>query len=295
MPSLHKSGGILSVNNSSTKYNKRKGKITMTQDKISNKSRQNSYITAIILQLHELKAKENKLVFRRDLKSPKLLEENKPKRYDDIAMPKIFKRNADPCTIVGCKWFKSGEHVYIPYYIDTNYSPEERHQILAVLQRFNKSTCIRFVPFKLKNSDYLYFYTRPNEGCWSYIGRQGGGQFISLERNKCLRTSTVSHEVLHALGFNHEQVRIDRDEYIRVLFQNIKPEQRFNFWKVRTNNMGSPYDYNSVMHYKKYAFSKNGQPTIAARSHQIHSFGNSYGMSNTDIDRVNKLYNCRKN
>uniref|UniRef100_A0A3B5PTG8 Metalloendopeptidase n=1 Tax=Xiphophorus maculatus TaxID=8083 RepID=A0A3B5PTG8_XIPMA len=217
-----------------------------------------------------------------------------PKRYDDIAMPKIFKRNADPCTIVGCKWFKSGEHVYIPYYIDTNYSPEERHQILAVLQRFNKATCIRFVPFKLQNSDYLYFYTRPNEGCWSYIGRQGGGQFISLERNKCLRTSTVSHEVLHALGFNHEQVRIDRDEYIRVLFQNIKPG-RFNFWKVRTNNMGSPYDYNSVMHYKKYAFSKNGQPTIAARSHQIHSFGNSYGMSNTDIDRVNKLYNCRKN
>lgn len=76
MPSLHKCGRILSVNNSSTKYNKRKGKITMTQDKKSNKSRKNSYITALILQLQELKAKENKWVFRRDLKSPKLLEEN---------------------------------------------------------------------------------------------------------------------------------------------------------------------------------------------------------------------------
>uniref|UniRef100_A0A3B3TLP5 Metalloendopeptidase n=1 Tax=Poecilia latipinna TaxID=48699 RepID=A0A3B3TLP5_9TELE len=208
-------------------------------------------------------------------------------------MPKILKRNADPCTITGCKWFKSGEFVYIPFYIDTNYCKRHVNKTKRLTAEV-KSTCIRFVPFKTKNSDYLYFYTRPNDGCWSYIGRQGGGQFISLEKNKCLRTSTVSHEVLHALGFNHEQVRIDRDQYIRVLFQNIKPEQKFNFWKVETNNMGSPYDYNSVMHYKKYAFSKNGRPTIAARSRRVHSFGNSYGMSNTDINRVNKLYNCRE-
>lgn len=53
------------------------------------------------------------------------------------------------------------------------------------------------------------------------LGRQTGGQAVSLKRVGCLFQSTVQHEVLHALGFHHEQVRSDRDQYVQILYQNI--------------------------------------------------------------------------
>ncbi|KAK5601288.1 hypothetical protein CRENBAI_001775 [Crenichthys baileyi] len=52
---------------------------------------------------------------------------------------------------------------------------------------------------------------------------RGGRTEISLQKNGCLSRSTIQHEVLHALGFNHEQTRSDRDKYVRILYKNIKP------------------------------------------------------------------------
>lgn len=65
----------------------------------------------------------------------------------------------------------------------------------------------------------------------------------------------VAHEFGHALGFHHEQTRPDRDRYVRILNQNIKPSAKFNFKKYDWNKIDSynvPYDYMSVMHYGQY-------------------------------------------
>lgn len=58
--------------------------------------------------------------------------------------------------------------------------------------------------------------------CYSYIGRRGGKQVVSLARRGCLYHGTVQHELLHALGFNHEQTRSDRDNHIKVLLHNVQ-------------------------------------------------------------------------
>lgn len=57
--------------------------------------------------------------------------------------------------------------------------------------------------------------------CYSYVGRRGYAQTLSLDRNGCIYHHTIQHELLHALGFNHEQCRSDRDYHIRVVWENI--------------------------------------------------------------------------
>ncbi|KTG31929.1 hypothetical protein cypCar_00001271, partial [Cyprinus carpio] len=128
--------------------------------------------------------------------------------------------------------------------------------------------------------------------CYSYVGRQGYSQTVSLARNGCLYHSTVQHELLHALGFNHEQTRSDRDNHIQVIWENISDDMKYNFNKINTLNQGTPYDYSSVMQYERYAFSKNGSPTMIPIPNNNAALGTSTEMSQNDIIRINRLYQC---
>ena len=49
------------------------------------------------------------------------------------------------------------------------------------------------------------------------------------------------------------------------------------------------YDYDSVMHYDKYAFSKNGKPTMVPKKNV--EIGNKDGLSKTDIKEIKSAYN----
>ncbi|XP_061743243.1 low choriolytic enzyme-like [Nerophis ophidion] len=201
-----------------------------------------------------------------------------------------LQRNADPCTATGCKWPKSGDFVYIPVDISRSYTLAQRRIIINSLVSFYADTCIRFRWRQRTHRNFLYFF--PGSGCWSYLGRQSRGQAISLQSNGCVFLGTVQHEVLHALGFHHEQVRSDRDEHVTIAFENIISGTEGNFQKVNTNNLGTPYDFNSVMHYSNRAFSKNGLPTIVAKSDPNLIFGRAREMSSNDIARINELYDC---
>lgn len=116
-----------------------------------------------------------------------------------------------------------------------------------------------------------------------------------------VKVGTVVHELMHALGFLHEQNRSERDGYVYVNWNNIKPGM-FDSWvhfieipvhplqnlpqisyhetinsltgtennfekasSQTTDAFGVGYDYGSVMHYSANAFSKNGQATLVAK------------------------------
>ncbi|KAK5919704.1 hypothetical protein CgunFtcFv8_023576 [Champsocephalus gunnari] len=209
----------------------------------------------------------------------------------DIAIDNEAERNADPCTSRGCKWLKNSDgKVYIPYYITNNFSSRERAIITRGLESFSSVSCIRFRPTRSNDRDWLQIESQ--NGCWSFVGRRGGKQVVSLARSGCLYHHTVQHELLHALGFNHEQTRSDRDNHIRVLLQNVVSGMEHNFNKIATLNQGTPYDYNSVMQYFRTAFSKNGQPTMVPIPNANVSFGNAKEMSRNDKARLNTLYQC---
>lgn len=58
-------------------------------------------------------------------------------------------------------------------------------------------------------------------GCWSFVGRKGGGQVLNLSE-KCVRHGVAAHEFLHALGLHHQQSAPNRDEYVTVYWDNIE-------------------------------------------------------------------------
>ena len=47
------------------------------------------------------------------------------------------------------------------------------------------------------------------------------------------------------------------------------------------------------MHYGKYGFSKNGQPTLLAVGDPNKSIGQRSGLSATDALELNALYDCK--
>ncbi|KAM7397192.1 hypothetical protein PAMP_020184 [Pampus punctatissimus] len=209
---------------------------------------------------------------------------------DDVAFDSEAERNADPCTANGCMWPKSADgKVYVAYTISSEYSSREVSVIQRGLESFHDVSCLRFVK-RTDQRDYLNIQSL--KGCYSYIGRRDYGQNLSLQRSGCVYYDTVQHEVLHALGFQHEQKRSDRDEYIRIVMENVTPGKEHNFDKVNTLNQETTYDYGSVMHYSKYAFSKNNQPTLVAIPDSSVEFGTATEMSQKDIIRLNRLYKC---
>ncbi|XP_061612026.1 low choriolytic enzyme-like [Phyllopteryx taeniolatus] len=216
--------------------------------------------------------------------------ENEPLvMFGDIAVPTGL-QNADPCTANRCRWPKASDGlVYVPYLLSPQYSAEERETILNGLQSFAASTCIRFTPHNGQR-DFVDIQSR--SGCYSFIGRRGRGQVVSLSRRGCVFRQIIQHELLHALGFHHEQTRSDRNDHVRILFENVIPGMQSNFRRVNTRNFGTPYDYNSVMHYGRFAFSRNRRPTIIPIPDNDVAIGRATRMSPIDIRRVNLLYGC---
>lgn len=126
------------------------------------------------------------------------------------------------------------------------------------------------------------------------IGRQRGRQQISLG-NGCGTKGVAIHEMMHALGFYHEQSRLDRDRYIRINWNNINRRMWYNFQKYRygqASTLGVGYDKTSIMHYGNYAFSTNGQKAIVSLSNPNERLGQRRGLSSKDVTQLRKYYKC---
>ncbi len=122
------------------------------------------------------------------------------------------------------------------------------------------------------------------------------GAFSSKHGNPVGLCKTLYSLYNFCLGFVHEHNRIDRDNHVTILWQNIKQQYKRAFKKYTqgVNSFGFLYDYGSVMHYGPKAFSKNFRlPTISTKYPGVE-IGQRRGFSPLDILKIAKLYNCEK-
>ena len=151
-------------------------------------------------------------------------------------------------------------------------------------------------------------------GCYSHVGRTDkdelrkwantnnktwytDGQPINLERRGCMSRSTITHEMIHALGYYHEQSRPDRNESVIIKYANIIQKHWHNFeWHGNTFTFGVPYDLTSIMHYKWDAFSKSRGhlPSIIPKKQGISQtlIGSSLVPTIWDIEKIKRMYDC---
>jgi hypothetical protein len=94
----------------------------------------------------------------------------------------------------------------------------------------------------------------------SSVGRQFFRQTINIF-NWDLRF-VMCHELAHTLGFYHEQSRSDRDTYVRINWDQIRPGESNNFNREDGSGRYGPYDFDSVMHYGQFDFAIGNLPTI---------------------------------
>ncbi|KAI1290213.1 Astacin-like metalloprotease toxin 1 [Halotydeus destructor] len=180
----------------------------------------------------------------------------------------------------------------VPYVISSEMSDEQKKYVLLGQQLIEKHTCVRFQK-RINQGNYVEYIN--GDGCYSFIGRKGGKQPVSLGRG-CEDVTVSAHEAMHALGIFHEQSRPDRDDFITVNLDNVRSSEHHNFDKAiaQVVTVPRPFDFKSIMLYDPYTFSSNGRASIVSKvsGQRMLRRTEKPAISEGDIFLINHLYHC---
>jgi len=160
-----------------------------------------------------------------------------------------------------------------------------RATILEAIAEWESNTDLKFIEIQNRGGDYIDFIR--GEGYASSIGRQGNRQVLYIDADP--EKGKIMHEIGHAVGLWHEHSRKDRDNFIKVIPENIEEnhELDFDIQCCDVSTQHTQYDYGSLMHYPKDAFAKTGNTIEPKENAEI---GQRERLSETDKAGIKNLY-----
>jgi hypothetical protein len=215
----------------------------------------------------------------------------------------------------------------IPFVINSDIP--DKQSILDAMAYVQSVTPIKFKPVTVNpngvitDANYLRFLKAPAsaDSCYTFSGMlptsspifknlyldgKYHGQPVVVA-SWCHKPSLV-HELGHDLGLWHEQKRCDRDQYINLIWSNIKKDAWDQYSNIcdpakPTASPLSPwnYDYCSIMHYKQYSGFAVDQskpvfdikkPVVGCQEKDI---GHTEVYSPTDIRGIRAIYSFAHN
>ena len=180
----------------------------------------------------------------------------------------------------------------IPYYvINRGFSSYQKSIIEQALTTLESATQIDFQQVSSATPPCLMFFPSPIPGSSSSpVGKQSDGNTIYLDTT-VMGASTVMHEVMHSLGFFHEHMRTDRDNYVVIYEENMTSGAMRNYRIfTETGDLGyniGEFDYNSIMIYSSTAYAENGYTMTKLDGSLIYQ---GTRLSNKDIAGLNFIY-----
>lgn len=184
---------------------------------------------------------------------------------------------------------------WVPFTFDPSFSATDTANITTAMADITAvAPSIVFRPFVSGDASWIAF-TLSSTACNSPLGRQGGGQVINLTTG-CAASFGAHHEIFHSLGVRHEATRVDRDDFVKVAWSNMRGctstaasaadcgllaclgnpgdcgcnppvddtwcNYANNFEIAPSNTNMFAYDFGSIMHYAATSFAKPLSSTL---------------------------------
>lgn len=212
-------------------------------------------------------------------------------RFEESSEGKLFEGDIivaehDPNDKAVSARFGRWKNAVVPYVIDP--AIPDPQKIHAAIDEYHQKTRVRWVP-RSTERDYVYFKFNGDAGCSSWIGKAIGKQVINVP--KWCDKGGMIHEMMHALGFYHEQSRWDRNKYITIKWDNIKVQYAFNFFRAPFSKSHGEFDFDSIMLYPtRSGFAKDPKkPTITKKNGEEYTI-NRTQLSELDLRAIDERY-----
>ena len=176
--------------------------------------------------------------------------------------------------------------VEVPYVIEVG----DIASITAAIVEVNRALAgaFQWVP-RGAQIDYVAFnFATPNAGfCASALGRRGGRQTIFGDT--ACAGGVLIHEMGHAMGLRHVQADVNTTPFIDTRLSRIDPQFRSQSDQQFYSRTLNGYDYASIMHYGRTAFSVYPDLITTETKPQGIDVGQRVTYSTADADALKRL------
>lgn len=185
----------------------------------------------------------------------------------------------------------------VPFEISNDFpeGSEGRKEILLAINEINGRTNCSFIERTSQQNYVVFVYDE--KWCQSFVGMLGGRQEIRCAIGKNFKAGSLIHEVLHCLGFYHEHQRPDRNEWIKIIKENIKRLSDFEILNPSIVETIDEYDFSSIMHYPRRIVNANLVNNISIDTIEPIKplpletiLGQRGSLSAKDVAAINQLY-----